>query len=207
MGRERLLRGFGNGADRFVHRDSELLQEMFRQHRDVIRSLPQCRRAELHHVQPVIKVFTEIVLANSVDNVAIRRGDEPDIDTQFLVAADPREGAILQKTQQLGLQRAAHVADFVEENGPAIGLFNASRLLFQRAGKRALFVAEQFAFEQRFGNRRAVDTNVVARVPLAQGVERARNQFFACAAFAQDQHGGIGRRYSLDQLAQFANFD
>ena len=68
-------------------------------------------------------------------------------------------------------------------------------------------MAEQFAFEQRFGYRRAVDADVIAGAPLAQGMERAGDQLLARPALAQDQHGGIGRRHGLDQLAQLANPD
>ena len=69
----------------------------------------------------------------------------------FLRAADAGEAAVFEKPQQLGLERPAHVRDFIEEDGSAIGFFDPSGLLFDGAGKRALFVAEQFAFQQRFG--------------------------------------------------------
>src|SRR5207237_4690791 len=133
----------------------------------------------------MIQVFAEIVLANGIDDVAIGRGDEPDIDAQFLVAAHAGEGSVLEKTQQLGLQRPAHVADLVEKNGPAVGLFNATVLLSQRAGEGALFVAEQLAFQQRFGDRPAVDAHVISRASLAPGAERAGDAFLAATSFAQ----------------------
>ena len=69
---------------------------------------------------------------------------------KFLRAADARERAVFQKPQQLGLQRLAHVGDFVEKNRAAIGFFNAAGFLFQRAGERALFVAEQVRFRAAF---------------------------------------------------------
>ena len=95
------------------------------------------------------------------DDVAVGGGDEADVDAQFLRAADAREGAVLQKPQQLGLQRLAHVGDFIEKNRAAVGFLDAAGLLFQRAGERALFVAEQFAFQQRFGNGGAIDADVI----------------------------------------------
>ena len=78
--------------------------------------------------------------------------------------------------------------------------------LFDRAGERAFFVAEQFAFEQRFGNRGAVDADVIRVAPLAQTVQRAGDEFLAGAAFAENQNARVGWRDGLDQFAQFAHF-
>jgi hypothetical protein len=66
------------------------------------------------------------------DDVAVGGGDEPDVDAQFLRAADARERAVLQKAQQLGLQRLAHVGDFIEKNRAAVGFLDAAGLCFMR---------------------------------------------------------------------------
>ena len=150
-------------------------------------AFPQRRQAELHDVQPVKQIFAELVRGDGLGDVAVGRGDETHVDAQFLRAADAREGAVLQKPQQLGLKRLAHVGDFVEKNRAAVGLLHASGFLFQRAGERAFFVAEQFAFEQRFGNGGAIDADVMRLAPQAQAVQRARDQFLARAAFAENQ--------------------
>ena len=109
--------------------------------------------------------------AMDLHDVAVGGGDEADVDAQFLRAADARERAVLQKPQQLGLKRLAHVGDFVEKNRAAVGLLDAAGFLFDRAGERAFFVAEQFAFQQRLGNGRAVDADVILR--RAAGSSRA----------------------------------
>ena len=130
---------------------------------------------------------------------------KPDVDAQFLRAADARERAVLQKPQQLGLQRPAHVGDLVQENRAAVGLLHAPGLLLERAGERAFLVAEQFAFEQRFRDRGAVDADVWRPAPLAQAVQRAGDQFLAGAAFAQNQRARVRGRDGLDQLPQLAH--
>ena len=75
--------------------------------------------------------------------------------------------------------------------------------LFDRAGERAFFVAEQFAFEQRFGNRGAVDADVIRLAPPAQMVQRAGDEFLAGAALAENQNARVGLRDGLDQFPQF----
>ena len=67
-------------------------------------------------------------------------------------------------------------------------------------------MAEQFAFEQRFGNGGAVDADVMRLAPQAQAVQRARDQFLAGAAFAENEHPRVGGGNGLNQFPQFAHF-
>lgn len=72
-----------------------------------------------------------------------------------------------------------------------------------RAGKSAFSVSEKFGFEQRFGERAAVDGDerfIAARRVLMNG---ARDEFFARSRFAQNQNGRARRRGASDFLIQF----
>ena len=135
-------------------------------------------------------------------DVAVGGGDEADVHMQFIVAANAGVGAVLQETEQFGLERAAHVADFVQEDGAVVGFLDAAEFLFDGAGEGALFMAEKFAFQEVFRNGGAVDADVIVLAPLAQTVQGAGDEFLARAAFAQDQNGGVGRAEFCDQLAQ-----
>ena len=48
-------------------------------------------------------------------------------------------------------------ADFVEKGGAAVGLLEQSGLVGDRPGERTLDMAEEFAFQQTFGNGAAGD--------------------------------------------------
>src|SRR6188474_930203 len=120
------------------------------QQHDVAAPLAQRRWPKLHNVEPVEQILPKLILPDRLDNITVRRRDQADIYLEFLVSADPGEGTVLQKAQQLGLQRSAHVADLVEKNRSAIGFFNTSGLLLHGAGERALFVAKQLAFQEVF---------------------------------------------------------
>ena len=63
------------------------------------------------------------------------------------------------------------------------------RRLLDRAGERALLVAEQLALEQLLGNGGAVDRDEIAVRARALRVDGAREQLLAGAALAQHQHG------------------
>src|SRR2546430_9373110 len=51
----------------------------------------------------------------------IRRGNHAHVDGNRLPGADARDDALLQRAEYFRLRRQAHIADFVEEECPAIG--------------------------------------------------------------------------------------
>ena len=57
--------------------------------------------------------------------------------------------------------------------------FKAAAPPFERTGKGALLVAEQLAFDERFGQRRAVDRDERHAPARAEVVNRARDEFLA----------------------------
>src|SRR5262245_53960578 len=144
----------------------------------IVTALAQWWRPKLHYVEAMIQILTKLVLPDRIDNVAIGRGNQADVHFKFLVAADAREGAVFKKAQELRLQRAAHIANFIKENGATVGFFHASVLLAERASKGAFLMSEQFALEQQLRNGRAIDADVMAFGAFAEAVEGTGDQFF-----------------------------
>jgi hypothetical protein len=75
-------------------------------------------------------------------------GDDADIGLDRRAAADRGELAFLQDAQQTGLRLLRHVADFVEKQRAAIGLFETALAAVGGAGEGAALMAEQLAFNQ-----------------------------------------------------------
>ena len=63
-------------------------------------------------------------------------------------------------------------------------------------------MAEQLGFDQLAWQRRAVDLDERAFLPLTVLVNGARHELFARAVFAVNQHAGIGRRDRLDEMEE-----
>ena len=63
-------------------------------------------------------------------------------------AAESFELTFLKHPEQLGLELQRQVADFVEEDRPAVGEFEASGPARDGSGESAFFVAEEFAFDE-----------------------------------------------------------
>ena len=111
---------------------------------------------DAHDVDAVVQVVAEPPLGDVGLEVARRRGDDAHVHRARRVVADAAHLALLQRAQQLHLQRQRQLADLVEEERAAVGLLEQSLPLGGRAGERALRVAEQLALEQRLGNGAAV---------------------------------------------------
>lgn len=70
--------------------------------------------------------------------------DDPRIGLAGDRVADALVFPVLDEAQQLGLQRQREIADFVQEDGAAIGAGHTADGVLHRAGERALGVTEQF---------------------------------------------------------------
>ncbi|MCY1444534.1 hypothetical protein D9M71_610120 [compost metagenome] len=107
------------------------------------------------------------------------------------------EAARLDQAQQLHLHGQRHFANFIEEQGAAMGCFSQADLALVGAGERALLVAEQFTLEQRLGQAGAVDHHQRAVGPGAAHVHRAGEQFLAGTRLTLQQHRNLRWRRTL----------
>ena len=114
--------------------------------------------------------------------------------------ADAPDLALLQGPQQLRLHGGRDFADLVEEDRAVAGDFEQARLVANRTGEGASHVAEQLGFEQRLGQRRAVDAHERRRGARALIVDQPDDELLAGAALAVDEHGRIERRDARRQL-------
>ena len=115
------------------------------------------------------------------------------------------ELALLQNAQQFGLEVRRQFSDLVQEHRAALRGFELAFLRRHRPRERAFLMPEQFAFQQGFGKRSAVDGREWFGRARTLPVQRARHQFLPRTAFAQNQHRGVPRREAGDHLAQFDN--
>src|ERR1051326_6758220 len=97
--------------------------------------------------------------SNRVFEIAVRRGNDPYVDADVGVSAHALERLLLEKPQQLRLQRRHHLADLVEKHRAAVRRLEQPDLLLPRIGERAALVAEQLALEERIWERGARDVH------------------------------------------------
>src|SRR3989475_9133630 len=104
------------------------------------------------------------------------------------------------RSQDLRLQREAHVRDFVEEQRAAPGLLEPTDLARDGAREGALLVPEQLALEQVLGNGGAVDRDERPRGLRAVMMDGAGHDLLARPRLALDEHGRLARRDARHEL-------
>ena len=87
-------------------------------------ALAQRRHIQRQDIQPVIQILAETALGDRLAQSHIGRRNDPHIDADRLTAADPHDLALLQEAQQMALQIHRHVADLVQEQRAAVGVFD-----------------------------------------------------------------------------------
>ena len=120
----------------------------------------------------------------------------------FVEATDAR---IFEDAEEFGLGGGGHVADFVEEEGAVLGEFEAAGAAFDGTGEGAFFVAEEFAFDERFRHGGAIEGDEGAAGAGAEGVHGPGDEFLAGAAFAGDEDGGFAGGDLFDEGEDLAH--
>src|SRR5262249_16827887 len=96
--------------------------------------------------------------------------------------------------QKFRLCGRAHLADFVEKQRAAGGLFELSRLALRRAGVSAAFVAKKLRLEQLFRQGGAIERDEWAGRSGRGSVEKRGEALLASSRFSEEEHGRFGRR-------------
>ena len=167
----------------------------------VFLALFERRHNNLDAAQPVEQIGAEQPSVDERGKWAIGRRDDSCVDAPAAGAADPFNGEILNRAEELRLRREREFRYFVEKERPAIGVFELAAAT-AHACCRPFFDAKEFGFDQRFDERGAVDRDKRPLRAAAQSVNLPRDQFLAGPAFALDEDGEIGCRDALDALAQ-----
>ena len=136
----------------------------------------------------------------------MRGAHDTRVDRNRFSSTNAFDGALLQKPQELDLQRKRNIAHFIEKQRTAISQFDLAFGCLDGTGESTLLMTEQLALEQIFGNSRAVDGNERALSAAAAIVDAPRQQFLAGTAGPQKHHRNIGRRHALDGARNLGHF-
>ena len=178
----------------------DALEEILGEQRDVLAALTQRRDADFHHVEAVVEVLTETTGSHFLDEVLVGGGDDAHVGGERLVGAHAGKRAILQHAQQFHLDGQRHIADFIEEKRASIRLLEAAGAACDGPGERTLLMAEEFAFEQVFGDGAAIDGDHLALAARAVFVHGLGDELLAGAALAGDEDRRIRARHPAHQF-------
>src|SRR5262249_7923790 len=159
----------------------------------VLRALPQRRQRNLHHGEPEVEIGAEAARVHLGAQVAVRRGDDAQVDGDELVRADAPDLAVLERAQELRLEIRREIADLVEKERPARRLLERADAPGVGAGERALLVPEQLALEEVGGDRAAVHDHERLVAASARLVQRLGGLALAGARLALEQDRRVRR--------------
>ena len=168
---------------------TELLEEVLDEEGDIAGTLAECGQFDVHDLESIVEVGSELVALNRLFELAVRRGDDPDVDRALLCTADPARTLRLENVQELRLHLEGHVPDLIEEDRAATRDFEEPLFPLGRAGERALLVSEKFTFDQVAGESRAVHLHEGVIRQWAAIVNEARQEVLTGPRLALDQHG------------------
>ena len=100
--------------------------------RDVLASHPQGRDGQRQYVQAIEQILAKLAVLHEVEQFAIGRRDDADIDLHRLAAANGFDRAFLQRAQQFDLCCQRQFADLVEEQRAPGGLDELAHVAFGR---------------------------------------------------------------------------
>ena len=188
----------GLGADRLdapADARHALADEEPDEKRNVASALAQRWQLDREDVETIVEILAELAVAYRLAQIAVGGGDDAHVGLDGLVAPDALELVLLQDAQDLDLCLLGHLPDLVEEDGAAVGQLESADAALHRARERASLVAEQLGLEQRGGQRRAVELDERAIMPLAVEMDRARDQLLTGTRLPGDQDRGVGARH------------
>ena len=83
---------------------SAAFAEIARQQRNIAHSFAQCRRMDRKYAEPVIEIGAKLPLEHCLFQIPIGGSQDPDIDLERRVIANALQVAILQDSEQFGLE-------------------------------------------------------------------------------------------------------
>ena len=191
----------GKSGQRPVILLREALEEQFRHGHDVLPALPQGRQGDVHGIDAVIEVLAEKSLADHSLQVLVSRTDEADIHGSSFRAAHAYHAAVLGHPEQFSLQMKRDVAYFVQEERPAVGLFELAGMVCERIRERPLDVAEEFALEESLGDGSGIHGDHRLTGPGTPGVDFPRQDVLSGTVLACDEHRRVRAGNLVNGLA------
>ena len=154
------------------------------------------------YVEAVEQVFAKVSAFNLLVEILVGGGDDTNVHLDRFGGADGLEALFVERTQHFCLSLKAHVGDFVEKQGAAVGLLELADFVHVGSREAAFAMAEQFVLDQVLGNGRAVYFDEWLGGALASGVDGSCDQFFPGAAFAVNQDASVGGGHESELLAE-----
>ena len=177
-------------------------QHLVGQGKDVFGPLAQRRNGEPKGADAEVEVFAELTGQHRLLQVFVGGCNEPEVEVDRLLTTQAGEFALLQHTQQLGLQIGGQFTNFIEEHRAALGLLEDALVVPVGPCVGATVVAKEHVFHQVLGNGPAIKAHEGAVGPARRFMNDGGQHLLACARGAGDEGGDRGLGHALGERQQ-----
>ena len=167
----------------------------------LVDSFTQGREVEMHRVDPVEKVFTELSFTYHLFKILVSRTNKSYVYRDCLCVSDPCYAAVLEGSEQLCLKMKRNVSDLIQEERTSVSLFEFTDMVCMSICECSLYMAEELALEERFGQCSGVDTDHRSESTLGHAVDFAGQDILSSSVFSGDKDCRICRCDLLHSLA------
>ena len=91
-----------------------------------------------------MQVIAELAVGDRLSKITIARGDDADVDIDFLITTETSDAFVFDRLEHLGLQAKREACHFVEKQCAALGSFEETPARRLGISERAALVPEQF---------------------------------------------------------------
>jgi len=146
----------------------------------------------------IVEVGTESSLLYQRSQVLVGGAHQSNVDPARGVAAHATDLPTLQHPKEPCLKIWGQLRDFIEEEGPAVGLLECPAMGSNRAGKGAALVSEQLALDEVPREPTAVEGHERTVPAPPSFVQCARDVLLAHTCFSSNQDGPGQARQAID---------
>ncbi len=155
---------------------------------------------DFHRVQPEQQVLSELARGNFVFKPGIGGTEQADVGSLGPGRTHALEFARLQHTQKRGLQLQRDVGDFIQEKCAALCQLEPAHTICFGIRESAPHMAEKLALEQAFGEAAHIHRDERFAGTRRGGVQGPRDEPFAASVLAGDEHIGLRRPNTTNQI-------
>ena len=137
--------------------------------------------------------------------IAPGRGKDPHVDPLPRRRAYPADLGLLERAEELRLQGEIEIANLVEKERAAVGLFEEPFSRGIRPCERPPLVAEELRLDERRGDRGAIEDDEGAAAPRTGFVERLGDRLFPGPGLPFDEHRDVARGEAREERIQAAH--
>src|SRR5713101_6389557 len=124
---------------------------MVNEDRNVLSPFPKRNDVNAHHVEPIVQVLPEGLIADGLLEIDVRRGNDPHVNADSPVSADPLDLALLEHAQELGLEFRLEGGNLVQKESATVGQLKLSQPPLMRTREGTPLVTEKLRFDEGLG--------------------------------------------------------